>query len=61
LRSSILREVYQSLAPGGRFVTFQYSLQLKQELKRMYKKVDVSFTPLNIPPAFVYTCIKDKE
>jgi phospholipid N-methyltransferase len=59
LRSSILREVYQSLAPGGRFVTFQYSLQLKQELIQMYKKVDVSFTPLNIPPAFVYTCIKD--
>ena len=60
LRKGILDNVLESLAPGGMFVTFQYSLQLKRELQQRFGKVEISFTPLNVPPAFVYTCFKEK-
>lgn len=56
LRASILNEVQTVLAPGGLFITFQYSLQLQSELEARFRRVDVDFTPLNIPPAFIYTC-----
>ncbi|MBO8164624.1 MAG: methyltransferase [Brevibacillus sp.] len=56
LRTAVLDNVIGSLAPGGMFVTFQYSLQMKAELMRRFDRVQVSFTPLNVPPAFVYTC-----
>jgi phospholipid N-methyltransferase len=56
LRATILNEVQTVLAPGGLFITFQYSLQLQSELEARFSQVDVEFTPLNIPPAFIYTC-----
>jgi phospholipid N-methyltransferase len=56
LRARILDQVVESLNPGGRFVTFQYSLQLKGELEKRFADVKVGFTPWNLPPAFVYTC-----
>lgn len=58
LRETILDQVEEALAPGGLFITFQYSLQLHQELNRRFSSVEVSFTLLNVPPAFVYTCRK---
>lgn len=58
LRAGILDAVVTSLAPGGVFITFQYSLQLKDELEQRFEKVSIGFTPLNIPPAFIYTCHK---
>jgi phospholipid N-methyltransferase len=58
LRSSILTNVYQSLHEKGKFIQFQYSLQAKKLLMSMYKEVKVGFTALNIPPAFVYSCVK---
>lgn len=60
LRKQILDQVLDSLAPGGMFVTFQYSLQLYPELKQRFAHVNLSFTPFNVPPAFVYTCFKGK-
>ncbi len=58
LRTSILASIYESIAPGGMFVTFQYSLQLKQELEELFGEIEIEFTPLNVPPAFVYICTK---
>ncbi|HZG15504.1 MAG TPA: methyltransferase [Candidatus Bathyarchaeia archaeon] len=58
LRDGILREVHKALAPGGLFITFQYSLQLHTELQQRFSKVDIGFTALNIPPAFIYICHK---
>jgi phospholipid N-methyltransferase len=58
LRSSILNKVYESLHEKGKFVQFQYSLQAKKILMSLYKEVKIGFTALNIPPAFVYKCIK---
>jgi phospholipid N-methyltransferase len=58
LRSSILSKVYEALHDNGKFIQFQYSLQSKKALKTLFKEVKIGFTALNIPPAFVYTCIK---
>ena len=56
LRDRILDEVCQSLRPGGVFVTFQYSLQMKAHLEKKFAQVQIGFVPLNFPPAFVYVC-----
>jgi phospholipid N-methyltransferase len=56
LRTGILDQIQSVLAPGGLFITFQYSLQLKSELQARFQRVETGFTPLNIPPAFIYTC-----
>jgi len=59
LRDEILTGVYRALKPNGIFVTFQYSLQMKKQLVKLFDSVDLSFVPLNIPPAFVYRCQKN--
>ncbi|GIM44945.1 SAM-dependent methyltransferase [Collibacillus ludicampi] len=59
LRDKILDGVIHSLKPGGWFITFQYSLHMKKELIQRFKKVDISFVPFNVPPAFVYRCQKE--
>jgi phospholipid N-methyltransferase len=56
LRAAILDEIQTVLAPGGLFITFQYSLQLQAELQARFPWVETDFTLLNIPPAFIYTC-----
>lgn len=58
LREEIINNVYSSLKPGGKFITFQYSLQMKKQLEQRFDQVNISLVPLNIPPAFVYTCVK---
>ena len=58
LRDRILHEVLLSLKPGGLFIQFQYSLQMKNQLQKRFTKIDLRFVPLNIPPAFVYYCYK---
>lgn len=54
----ILRQSHQYLKQSGLYIQFQYSLNAQKALKRVFKQVSISFTPRNIPPAFVYTCIK---
>ncbi|MGE5458908.1 MAG: class I SAM-dependent methyltransferase [Methanobacterium sp.] len=58
LRNQILDAVVDSLKPGGAFITFQYSLQMKQQFEKRFSQVNIKFSPLNIPPAFVYFCYK---
>ena len=55
-RKAVLDEIQSVLAPGGLFITFQYSLQLHAELKSRFAPVQIDFTLLNIPPAFIYIC-----
>lgn len=58
LRDNILDGVASTLKSGGVFVTFQYSLQMKEQLMKRFRKVQLGFVPLNVPPAFVYYCYK---
>lgn len=57
-RENIIDQVAKVLKPNGLFVAFQYSLQMKALLQKKFSQVEVSFVPLNIPPAFVYYCRK---
>lgn len=53
-RVALFQLISKRLNLGGRFVMFQYSLTSKTELREIFSSVDIRFTPLNIPPAFVY-------
>ncbi|SMO72344.1 class I SAM-dependent methyltransferase [Melghirimyces algeriensis] len=57
-RNHILKQVHQTLKKEGMFLTYQYSLQLKKELKQWFHVQKITFVPLNIPCAFVYLCKK---
>jgi phospholipid N-methyltransferase len=58
VRKRIIDVVLDSLKPNGIFVAFQYSQQMKTLLKSNFSQVEISFVPLNFPPAFVYVCYK---
>lgn len=58
VRSDILQQLDVSLKPGGMFVAFQYSLQMKKQFERMFNIQAIRYVPLNLPPAFVYVCRK---
>lgn len=56
--ASILASVGLNLEQGGQFLQYQYSLSNYAELKPLFRKVRLSFTLRNVPPAFVYDCLK---
>ena len=58
LRCRIVENIHHSLKPGGIFVMFQYSWQMKNLLKEYFPAVKIDFFLLNFPPAFVYFCRK---
>jgi phospholipid N-methyltransferase len=55
-RDRLIQEIVGALRPGGTFIQFQYSLQMLPQLREWFARVQVRFVPLNLPPAFVYTC-----
>lgn len=56
LKEKILDEAIEGLAPGGIYMQYQYSTTALKMLKQKFSKVKMGFIPINIPPAFVYTC-----
>lgn len=58
LRESILKSAHHCLKNDGKFIQFQYSLNCKKILETQFNETDIMFTPLNFPPAFIYTCSK---
>lgn len=58
LRTRILNESYKVMTDQSLYVQFQYSLNAKKAIKALFRKVEITFTPVNFPPAFVYTCRK---
>ncbi|MCA1295206.1 methyltransferase domain-containing protein [Paenibacillus sp. alder61] len=61
LRNTLMEQIYQALKPGGLFIAFQYSLQMKKQLSENFIIEKIEFVPLNIPPAFVYVCRKKES
>ncbi|MES2593267.1 MAG: methyltransferase [Bacteroidota bacterium] len=53
---NILGVATKVLKPTGAFIQYQYSLNAYKKLRDTFKKVELSFTPMNIPPAFIFTC-----
>jgi len=58
LRDQLMAQIFLSLKPGGLFVAFQYSQQMRKQLEQQFDILHVHYVPLNIPPAFVYVCRK---
>ncbi|AEA45426.1 class I SAM-dependent methyltransferase [Fluviicola taffensis] len=58
LKNRILTESHRVMHQDAVYVQFQYSLNAKKAIKQFYKQVEISFTPANFPPAFVYYCKK---
>ena len=58
LRDAILHVSHKTLKDSGVYIQFQYSLQSKKNIQKVFPLVSIKFTPLNFPPAFVYTCKK---
>ncbi|MGG4141497.1 methyltransferase domain-containing protein [Paenibacillus algorifonticola] len=56
MRERLLDQIMNSLKPGGIFVAYQYSLQMKKHLSDKFIIEKIEFVPFNFPPAFVYTC-----
>jgi len=57
-RARMFSLIRDRLKPGGAFIMFQYSILTRGELKKLFSSVKTDFTPLNVPPAFVFTCTK---
>ncbi len=55
----IIKNAYQTLKTDGFFVQYQYSTLFLKQFKSIFgKKITLDFEPLNLPPAFLYTCKK---
>ncbi|PWW32695.1 phospholipid N-methyltransferase [Paenibacillus pabuli] len=61
LRKTLVDQIYKALKPGGLFIAFQYSLQMKKTLAEHFDIEKIDFVPLNFPPAFVYVCRKKER
>jgi len=58
LNASIMQSIHTTLSKEGVYTQFQYSLASQGMLRNQFDAVKVDFTPLNVPPAFVYICQK---
>lgn len=55
---TILCSVGNNLKPGGYFQQYQYTLKNYSDMKPRFSDVKLRFTLRNVPPAFVYECMK---
>jgi len=56
LKTTILMSSKSVMHEKSLYVQFQYSLNAKSMIKEIFRSVNITFTPVNFPPAFVYTC-----
>lgn len=57
---AILRAAADALSAEGLFVAFQYTTLLRPLFERFFDIEKVHFVMLNVPPAFVYVCRKQR-
>ena len=56
VKNNILDACVSALHQDGVYVQFQYTLNAHKLLKQKFSKVTLDFTPINMPPAFIYRC-----
>lgn len=54
--NKLFNKIPQYIHQEGGFVQYQYSLNKYKYLKSVFDSVKLGFTPINLPPAFVYKC-----
>ncbi len=55
---SIVQTCYDKLKPLGQYFQIHYSLLERKLYKKIFGHVDIKFQLLNLPPAFILTCLK---
>jgi len=58
LTMRILKSAEMALKQEGQYIQFQYSLNARKLLVKIFSSISIQFTANNLPPAFVYTCKK---
>lgn len=58
MRDHLMDQIVTSLKPGGLFIAFQYSQQMRKQLNGLFDIEHIHYVPWNIPPVFVYVCRK---
>ena len=56
VRRSLLEAARGALAPDGQMLVLQYSTTVLPDLERTFTSIRRRFSPLNIPPAFLFAC-----
>jgi phospholipid N-methyltransferase len=56
VKLKIINALVEVLGSNNYFVQYQYSMNAKKILEAKFNQIEVDFTPLNIPPAFIYYC-----
>ncbi len=56
VRHSLLEAARGALAPDGQMLVLQYSTTVLPDLERTFARIRRRFSPLNIPPAFLFAC-----
>ena len=56
VKNSIIENSIKYLKSDGQYVQFQYTPYDYRRVKRYFKKVKLTFTLTNFPPAFLYRC-----
>lgn len=54
--NAIVGSIKKLLSKKGMFIQFQYSLTSYKMLQKHFAQVELKFTFLNIPPAFIFIC-----
>lgn len=58
VRQRILDNCNKILKPSGQFIQYQYSLSEMKLIKSYFASLKIHFVLINIPPAFIYSCVK---
>lgn len=56
VRHSLLEAARGALAPDGQMLVLQYSTTVLPDLERTFATIRRRFSPLNVPPAFLFAC-----
>lgn len=60
LKQKILKEIAECLENDGIFIQFEYLLAGMKAVKKFFPYISISCEILNLPPAFVMKCKKEK-
>ena len=58
VRRRVLDASVRSLSPSGVMLVLQYSLLMRAELERVFASVELRISPINVPPAFLFRCMR---
>ena len=56
ITNKILLSSSETLGKNKKFIQLQYSKLMDKRLEHYFNQIDITFTPINYIPAFIYTC-----